>query len=160
PRGETNPHGLWRWIRDVPGRVEPLPAPSAFVLERVGPHDYVWEMENGLMSYVHRRHNPTRHALAYAISSPGEQRVAVAALRACPPKLIGWQYISGTNRIPNPLRYDLISQHLYRHYRPLIAEGAAFLEPAPPGWPGQVDLGPEFDGPLPLGRLALRWGKV
>ena len=40
----------------------------------------------------------------------------------------------------------------------MLGDGGAFLEPAPPGWPGQAELEQPFRGPLPLKKLALRWG--
>jgi hypothetical protein len=154
-----DPRDVVRWVREVsarPIREAPL---SPFVLERVGPRDYLWEMEGGMLNYRYQRHNPTRHSIAYTICSPAEQRIAIEALRSHPPRLIAWMYMSGSNGIPNPLRYYLLAAYVYRHYRPFMRDGAPYLEPSPAGWTGQVDLEPPFLGSLPLGRLALRWGK-
>jgi hypothetical protein len=141
----------------TPGRADAALVPDAEILQRVDEHEYLWEMENALLNYVNRRHNPTRHALAYCISSPGEQRQAVAAMRERPPRLIVWQFVSGSNNIPNPLRFYVISQFLYQRYRPASIGG--FLEPAGEDWHGAVDLPPGFHGALPLGLLASTWGR-
>jgi hypothetical protein len=158
PQGRNDPISVRRWVRELSEQADPEPHLSPFILERVGPEDYFWDMENGMVNYLYQRHNPTRHSITYTICSPAEQRIAIESLRANPPRLIAWQYLSGSNGIPNPLRYDLIGQYLYRHFRPFTRDGSLFLEPAPAGWAGQVDLAWPFVGPLPLGRLALRWG--
>ena len=158
-QGRNDPSSVWRWVREVSGRADFETPLSSFILERVGPQDYLWEMEYGMMNYIYQRHNPTRHSITYTICSPAEQRISIESLRAHPPRLIAWQYMSGSNGIPNPLRYYLLSQYVYRHFRPFNRDGVPFLEPSPPGWAGQVDLEWPFVGPLPLGRLAARWGK-
>jgi hypothetical protein len=159
PHGRLSPLDVLRWVRSVREEVDSELPRSSFVLERVGLDDDLWEMEDGMMSYVYHRHNPTRHTITYTISSVGEQRLAVAALRARAPKLIAWQFLSGADMIADPLRYHVIAQHLYGHFRPILGnDGAAYLEPAPSGWPGQVELEPRFLGELALGQLALRWG--
>lgn len=157
------PHGgvtllhFLRYAGKVRSDVRHEPSADPIVLERVGKDEYLWEIENGLMSYANRRHNPTRQPLTYYICSPHEQRVTVAALRERPPKLIAWHYVSGSDKIPNPLRYYVISQYLYGHYRPAAA--GRFLEPADPSWEGENDLPLGFLGKLPLGQLPVRWGQ-
>ena len=158
PQGRFSPSSVRRWVREVSEQADPEPQLSPLVLERVGPQDYLWEMENGFMNYIYQRHNPTRHSITYTICSPAEQRLAIESLRAHPPSLVAWMYMSGSNGIPNPLRYYLMGSYLYRHFQPINRDGTPFLEPSPRGWAGQLDLDSPFVGPLPLGRLALRWG--
>ncbi|MDR3638962.1 MAG: hypothetical protein P4L84_34470 [Isosphaeraceae bacterium] len=155
PQEIHSPASFLQWVHTFATTRDEL-ARSPLIMERVGDREYLWEMEGGMLNYVHQRHNPTRHAIAYCISSPHEQRVAVAALRLHPPQLIAWRYLSGSNNVPNPLRHYVIAQELYRRYRPLA--GTSFLEPAPAHWPGTLALEAPFLGPLPAGRLPLRWG--
>lgn len=125
------------------------------VLKTVGRDQTVWEISNAMISYAHQRHNPTRHALAYCIGTPNEQRVALEALERNPPRLIAWENY-GVDQIADPLRYYVLAPFLFEKYRPYM-EGW-LLTPAPAGWPGQWNLPPQFTGPLHLGRLPERWG--
>jgi hypothetical protein len=144
-------------IHLAPGVLDDRITPPPGVLERVSEHDYLWEVENALLTYAAKRHNPTRHALAYCISSPAEQRVAVASMRQHPPKLISWQSVSGSNAIPNSLRFYVISQYIFQHYRP--SSIPYYLEPASHDWKSELELPEAIQCQLPLNHLPLRWGR-
>ncbi len=178
PHGGATPRQLWAFLSRARANAEPELVPSPDVIERVGEDETVWEMECAMLTYIHRRHNPTRHVLANCIVSPEEQRRAVADMTARPPRLVAWQF-SGSDGIANPLRFYVISQYLFSQYRlanfgvihfpdtqwktasmssDRIEFNWSFLEPAEPNWPGQDDLPAAFRGQLELGQLARRWG--
>lgn len=181
PHGSVTPNQFLRNSHDALTRNGPSLAPSPFVLSRVAEDEHVWEMESAFLSFANQRHNSARHPLTYCISSPDEQRRVVAAFQERPPKLVAWQYACGSDRVPNPLRFYVISQFLYSNYRPapeslddppatgwqlVWTKGSnsigfhwTFLEPAPAGWQGQESLGPAFKGVLRLDFLPLRWGQ-
>lgn len=142
-----------------------IPLPSSDVVElRLSEGDYLWEMENGLLSFIHRRHNPTRHAIAYCIPSIREQRRAVHDLERHPPTRIVWSLVTEHLDPPIPLttRYYVISQYLYRHYKPSAdrdRRGRLFLEPAEKDWPRLTLMPDGFAAPFDLGWLPANWGR-
>jgi hypothetical protein len=150
---------LWEFLHDLQQTqptAEPL-LPQPEISERLTASDTLWDIERGHLNYVYQRHNPTRHALAYCISSSAEQRQAVAALQRNPAKLIAWQFQSGSDGIANPLRYYAISGYLFEHYRPSPAL-MGFLEPAPAGWEGMAEVPQSVTDVLSMGWLPDRWG--
>jgi len=155
PHGHITPRQFLEYAIACGGMSREPPA-SAFIGKRVATAEYLWEVENAMLNYENKRHNPTRQGLAYCISSPREQRVTIAALERRPPKLIAWQHRSGSNGIPNPLRFYVISDFVYRHYRPV--ENTWFLDPAGPDWVGDEHVPESVLGTLPLGLLPRRWG--
>ena len=158
PHGEVTPSALLKSLREPGnGAGKNWPAPSTLFLGKVAEGQCLWDLTDGLVNFVNKRHNPTRHAITYCIGSPGEQRVAVAALEACPPPVIVWRHDSGSNEIPNSLFYYIIGQYVFAHYAP--SDEGIFLEPAPANWQGRVDLPAPFKGELRLKRLPLRWGR-
>jgi len=116
---------------------------------------WLWPVENGISNYANQRHNPTRHAIAFTISSPREQRNTVVSLKENPPQLIEWPSAGGSSI--TPLRYYIISQYLYRAYRP--AQKGGFLVP-------NIDSGqdPEImphvsHMKIDMGHLPWAWGE-
>jgi hypothetical protein len=124
------------------------------IRSRVGPGETLWAIEDALANYLCERHNPTRHAIAYTICSPAEQRRAVRDLQRAPPRLVSFQPFA-IDDIPFSLRYYVVSPFLFEHYQP-AEEG--FLEPRHPGWVGYDRFPEQWGFPLELGRLAARWG--
>lgn len=182
PRGRhCDPRELVDEFRSLsPNETGPL-GEREFVLQRVPPDGTLWGIENTATYYVHRRHNATRHALGHIICSPREQRRTVAALAANHPALIEWpawrpetpdpglgtlntttfawsDVMNSIDSVAAPLRYHIISQHLFRHYRPSNEPG--FLEPASEGWLGLIELPRAFNGHLEMRRLPLTWGET
>jgi hypothetical protein len=140
-----------------------LPSPEPALAARLQANDTIWDVQNADAYLAYDRENPTRHALAYCLPSPAEQRMALTALKRRPPRLVFWRHASkhdlAVTDIPNPLRYYAISPWIYRDYRPLQSKGdGLILEPAPPDWDGMDDVDLRLGGPLPLGWLAERWG--
>ena len=126
-----------------------------WVLNTVRPTETLWPMENGLSTYAHRRHNPTRHSIAYSMSTPNEQREAVKALRREMPRLIEWP-TENIDGIASPLRFYIVSDFIYTHYKPCSRDG--YLEPAPAGWQGEANLAAAFRLGLEMGQLPFTWG--
>ena len=60
------------------------------------------------------------------------------------------------NGIPFSLRYYVIAQYVFQHYKP--SSQTRYLEPAEDGWPGLNALNSDFNFQLDLGRLPLTWG--
>jgi len=162
PHGRVAPS---EWL-EVFGRVRrdpPIVLPRDPLLgNRLKPGDTIWDVRNADSYLAYDGTNPTRHALAYCIPSPKEQRTALEALKRRPPRLIFWQHPSKSDLsapdIANPLRYYRIAPWVYQRYRPLPSSNRLVLEPAPHDWQGMDDVERRFGGPLPLGWLAERWG--
>lgn len=125
------------------------------ILRRSSESDFVWDIEDGLVNFLAKRHNPTRHALSYCIGWPEEQLRAVSDMKRRPPATVRWQFESGSNDIANPLRFYVLVQHLYENFEPAPEFG--WLVPRrhepvteTPDWVGK---------PLVLDRLPLNWGR-
>ncbi|MBL8850080.1 MAG: hypothetical protein JNG89_10365 [Planctomycetaceae bacterium] len=128
---------------------------AALVRNVVGPDESFWAVEDALANYLCERRNPTRHAMAYTICSPAEQRRAIRDLQRDPPKLVTFRPFP-IDDIPFSLRYYILSQYLFAHYQP--SDHPGFLEPRRKGWTGYDRFPEEWTYPLPLERLAARWG--
>ena len=127
-----------------------------FVLERVDTNQTLWPIETGIANYMYRRHNPTRHAIAFCICSPAEQRIAVRSMQQNPPPIVFFEHYL-IDRIPFELRYYVISHYLFRHYRP--DERVGYLTPNDGDWSGFVDPPVELNLEFELGRLPIAWGE-
>jgi hypothetical protein len=155
PHGDGTPSNLSAAIRGLsPIETHHLNRRD-FILEEVGEEETLWPIENGIANYAHRRHNPTRHAIAFAMSTPREQRLAVKAMRHSPPKLIQWKSIEIDGR-PSLLRYYIIFPFIYQNYQP--SEHSGYVKPANEGWNGSYELSEPFNFPLRMDYLPLMWG--
>lgn len=155
-RGEITPARLFDEIQQIVNRANAWPTPTPAIATRCTANDTLWEMENGLQNFLNRRHNPTRHALAYCIGTPNEQRIAAAAIAANRPAVIVWDFQSGTDGIPNPFRYWRIMPTIYRDYWPIAGTSLLERKPSPNAFPTRLDHA--FTGPIGMGKLPLNWG--
>lgn len=166
PHQPGTPASLYADLAAVP-RTEVVDLETdPFVLETVSDSESFWPLEDGLATYTHRRRNPTRHAIAYAMSTPDEQRVAVHALENDPPALISWPEVRldmpnkplehVIDEIAPPLRYYIMAPWIYAHYRP--SKVAGYLERADTGRAMVPDSADTFRLPLDMGRLPYSWG--
>lgn len=166
PHQPGTPASLYSDLMAVPKTEMVKLETDSFVLETVSETESFWPLEDGLATYAHRRRNPTRHAIAYAMSTPQEQRVAVHALENDPPALISWPEVRlgmpnkpiehCVDEIAPPLRYYVMAPWIYAHYRPSTVAG--YLERADAGQSMIPDSVDTFRLPLFMGRLPYSWG--
>lgn len=139
--------------------LRPNPALQALV----PPDEYLWPVENGIANYINQRYNPTRHAIAYCIGSPAEQRRAAADLKRHKTPVIDWEF-SPINGIDGLVRYYIMTPFVLRHYRPLeagVVPGPRhYAVLADPDWGGLIDLPEGFAAAQYQGRLPLTWGRA
>jgi hypothetical protein len=156
----SDPVTLWTTLRGLPS-AETLPIePDPRVQERVSAEEFLWPVEDGIENYANRRRNPTRHALAYCIGSPKEQRRASRDLREHRTPVILWQWWD-VDGIDGLVRHYPISMEVLRRYRP-SADESADSQPlavlADPDWRGTLDIPHPFVRSQRLQRLPLAWG--
>lgn len=131
------------------------PQPDPAIAQHLDADDAVWEIQDALMPYTYRRHNATRHDLAYCIGWPGEQLRARDAIRRRSPKIIGWKSL-GPNEISNPLRYYLIADDLFDGYRP-SRQGRFLIRTQEPWRQWSSEFSQDFGGLVRMGNLASTW---
>ena len=136
--------------------------PDATLDRLVSKNEYLWATDVGIANYIQRRHNPTRHAQMLCISSPNEQRIAVADLKRHPPSVVLWEWLA-IDSVDGFTRQYIIANHILRNYRP---EGILpdlfkrpYAVPTEPGWPGLDRVTAEFAPPQDLHRLPDIWGR-
>ena len=150
----STPQTLIHQIQSLPTADSLKPAADPYVLNTVAEDEYFWPVDNGLSTFVHQRHNPTRHAIAYAMGSPTEQRLAVAAMQENPPRLI--QLATKVKPQMDLLQYYVVSQHILGSYRPTDSYG--YLEPNH-GTSFESDELPDWlTFSISCGRLPHEWG--
>jgi hypothetical protein len=125
------------------------------IRQLVEPQAPYWAVEDALANYIAERRNPTRHAIAFTICSPAEQRRAVHDLEHDPPQRVLFRSTL-VDHIPPWLRYYVVSQYLFDHYQP--SDTPPLLAPRQGDWQGFDRFPEEWGYKLPLGRLAARWG--
>lgn len=127
-----------------------------FVLENVREDQTLWPVEIGIANYMYQRHNPTRHAIASYMCSPAEQRIAVRSMQKNPPSIVFFEQWK-IDRVPFELRYYVISQYLFRNYRP--SERVQYWIPNDGSWKGFVEFPEELNLDFQLGHLPITWGQ-
>jgi hypothetical protein len=162
PHGGVTPSEWLSAMRRAMTEPVPVLQRDEELAAKLGSDDMIWDVQNADTYLAYQRSNPTRHALAYCISSAAEQRIALADLQRRPPRFIFWRHATRTDLlerdIANSLRCYLIAPWVYRNYRPISATGRIVLEPASADWEGMDDVAERLGGPLELGWLGERWG--
>lgn len=163
PARMSAPWTLWRQLQTLPTEETVVMPPDETLEQLVKPDEFLWSVDFGIGNYALRRHNPTRHALAYCIGSPGEQRRAVDDLKRKPPKVIlwGWARVDGVDKLT---RHYLLANHVLRNYQP------GGILPPPYDVPYLIPMGTkrsepevipqEFVRPQRLGHLPETWGRL
>jgi hypothetical protein len=159
--GPASPLQFVTTLASVPAVDLPDLSPNTELNELVGPDEFLFPVENGLLSYVQHRRNPTRHAIAHCIGSPSEQRRALRDLQRRRTPVVTWDFwdideISGFNR------YYILSPYLLRNYRPAKYDfdgNVRWTVLSGQEWQGQVDLPDSLLEVESLNDLPGTWGK-
>jgi|GEM_PF-6272122 len=162
--GSIPPWKLARQLQAVPQVNQHFSMqPIAEIAERLPPESYLWPVEYGIGNFIYQRFNPTRHALAYCIGSPTEQRRAVLDLRShsTPVILWDWQIIDGISGL---LRHYVISTDVLRRYRPEFSNQkfpfGEYAVPAEPDWPGLETVPALLSETQAQGLVPMTWGRL
>lgn len=146
-----------QWRQSAGNPVIHWPKPDPDIARHLNADDTVWEMQDALMPHTYRRHNPTRHVLAYCMGWPEEQLLARDALLAHPPAVIGWKSL-GPNEISNILRYYPMADDLFDNYQP-SSQGPFLMRTRSdkPWREWSAEYGTVFGGLVRMGNLAQDW---
>jgi hypothetical protein len=154
----SDPRALWSELQQAPTDEDLGLIPDPAILRHVPENEYLWPIERGILNYSNRRHNPIRHAIAYCVGSPNEQRQAVADLERHPTPVIAWAW-SGVDDVDPLVRQYILAEYVLRNYRPSAdcsRSGERLLFRQEANWPGLREL-PEI-GACAYGHLPRVWG--
>ncbi|MGQ0633002.1 MAG: hypothetical protein ACT4QC_00165 [Planctomycetaceae bacterium] len=157
----SNPLLFVRGILQLPRHEDVLRQPSPWITQLVGPEGYLWAGDCGIVNIEQQVPNPTRHAIAFCIGTPREQRRAVRDLERRNVRAILHSF-SNFDGFDGPLRYWIILGQVLRTFRPgegsLLPYAAPYLMPAEPDWEGLDAIPSDFLGVHHYFRLPYVWG--
>ena len=129
-------------LRHMPAGERLLREPDPVITGLVKSDEFLWPVDNGIANIEQQRHNPTRHAIAYCIGSPKEQRRAVQDIKSHPTPLILWRW-AFFDTVDGLLRHRILSNYVLKNYRPISGGqrlyGDPCVIPAEPEWTGCDD---------------------
>jgi hypothetical protein len=166
--GTSNPFRFYHQIRELEADSRTALIADISLNQIVGPDEYLWSVDCGIINYIQERHNPTRHAQAVCISSPNEQRVAFAHLQSRLPKIVLWGWISH-DHIHSLTRQYIIADYVLRHFRREektsfkynmhYMDEMHYVVPAEANWNGLENIPSHFEAPQILRRLPHTWAE-
>ncbi|SFI28902.1 DUF2339 domain-containing protein [Planctomicrobium piriforme] len=159
----SNPLAFISALRRAPSTETVISPPVPEILERIPAGQFLWPVEYGIGNYLYQRLNPTRHAIAYSIGTPNEERRVVENLREFPTPVILWDWAK-IDEIDGLVRHYPIAMSVLRTYQPVLEEFEGDVPliavPADSSWTGVDELPEGFLPNQKLGLLAGKWGEL
>jgi hypothetical protein len=158
--GPSNPMEFASALASVPTADSPSMSAIPQLDALVRPGEFLFPVEKGMLSYMQKRFNPTRHAIAHCIGSPNEQRRAASDLERHRTPVVAWEFWP-IDEISGYFRYYILMPDILRHYRPEFdTQGDVhWAVLAGPEWNGLEELPVSLLRVEHLDELPAAWGK-